>query len=296
MSRDTSFIFWTSILAVTVMTSAQPLHADNQTSDGYRIVPVKVGDSTVPIKVRDNSDPFKNVSSSSNSGKYDPERIFSNSSSMANKKFVPGGDAFTETASDHDQNTFVTRAYNGDSNAPTAPDLHNKAAFPAAGITNQTETEFNKSYFTTSSKDSHAAVLSASTAFADQNRTAVLGGSERTQELAANSMANKQYLGPGAQKVPDGVDVKDNITLAHIQDVPNRPLTVDEVRDLINHGFKPNTEEKPGEQSKPLNDPDYKPEPLRDTPAPASDDDKSDAVPPPGTMASPENSEPLPKP
>ena len=47
-----------------------------------------------------------------------------------------------------------------------------------------------------------------------------------------------------------------------------------------------------------LNDPDYKAESLRSTPSPASDDDKIDSVPAPGTMAippAPENTEPLPQ-
>jgi hypothetical protein len=112
-------------------------------------------------------------------------------------------------------------------------------------------------------------------------------------------MASKQYLGPGAQHVPDDIVIKDNFVISRMSGLPNRPLSIDEVRNLINHETKPNTDIKPDEPSKPLNDPNYKPEPLRDMPAPNNNDDANDPVPPPGTMASPqapENSEQLPQP
>jgi hypothetical protein len=77
------------------------------------------------------------------------------------------------------------------------------------------------------------------------------------------------------------------------------------VRALINHGVKPDTEEKAPEPSKPLNDPDYTPD---EAPAPyhvqpghlRDDPPDNDIIPPPGMMGStrvapPENSEPLPK-
>jgi hypothetical protein len=113
---------------------------------------------------------------------------------------------------------------------------------------------------------------------------------------------SKQYLGPGAQHLPPGFDNKEEvIAQARLSDLPNRPLTIDEVRGLINHGFKPDTNVKPETSSKPLNDPDYKPEV---SPAPPdspqgskADDDKNDPLPAPGTMSQPppENSESLPQ-
>jgi hypothetical protein len=111
-------------------------------------------------------------------------------------------------------------------------------------------------------------------------------------------MSGKTFQGPEAVAAHQHLTMTDDGKI-FISDLPNRALTIDEVRNLINHGFKPNTDLKPEEQSKPLNDPNYKPEPLREMPAPATDDDRNDPVPPPGTMAAPqppENSVPLPQP
>jgi hypothetical protein len=304
-------IFWTRLIAVIFVTTGRLLHADDQppSSDGSKTVPVTVGDKTVPVRVKEAGDPFKNVSSSNWTGKYDPERIFSTTSSMAGKTFSLPSDSISKSASDfnnRDQNTFITKPYVLDSSAPTAPNLDAKASFSTTSAYSRNATGFDKSYITSNADagQNRTAVLAASTTSADQNRTAVLGGPEKPEVFASDPMADKQYLGPGAQHVPDGVTIKDNVIISRMSGLPNRPLSIDEVRNLINHGFEPNTDVKPPEPSKPLNDPDYKPEPLRitpapDTSAPTSDDDKNDPVPPPGTMAAPqapENSEPLPQP
>lgn len=308
--QNRPLIFWTRLIAVTLVTTGRLLPADDQTasSDGYKTVPVTVNGKTVPIRVAEQGDPFKNISSSSNStGKYDPERIFSATSSMANKKFALPSDAISQSNSDfkdHEQEAFITKPYLYDTSSPTVPNLDAKASFPTTSVYSQSATEFNKSYPTSSADvgQGRPGAFATATDSADQNRIAALGGPEKTEGIVSDSMADKQYLGPGAQHVPDGIVIKDNIVISRMSGLPNRPLTIDEVRDLINHGIKPNTDVKPEEPSKPLNDPDYKPEPLRDTPQPdasssAGDDDKNDPVPPPGTMAAPpENSEPLPQP
>jgi hypothetical protein len=298
-------IYWTSLIAITFVMVGHHLRADDPpaASDGYKTVPVAVGDKTVSIRVKEGKDPFKNVSSSNSTGKYDPQRIFSASNSLANKTFSLPSESLSQTNSDfknRDQDTFITKSYIGD-NSTSVPNLNTKVNFPAAAGYNQNAAGFDKNY-TTSNADAgqnRTAMFASPTTSADQNRTAVLGGSDKAEVLAANSMAHKQYLGPGAQHVPDDVTINDNIVISRMSGLPDRPLSIDEVRNLINHETKPNTDAKPEEPSKPLNDPNYKPEPLRDSPSPASDDDKSDPVPPPGTMASPqtpENSEPLPQP
>lgn len=306
MSKDRPLIFWTRLLAVTFVTTGRLLHADDAsaTSDGYRTVQINAGGKTVPIRVRDQSDPFKNVSSSNSTGKYDPTSVnFSATSSMANKSFTYSDSALKNTSNfkSHDQDTFITKTYVADDTSPTAPNLDTKANFPSTSAYSRHATGFDKSYPTSNADvgQSQTAVLASSATSADQNRTALLGGPEKPEGLVADPMANKQYLGPGAQKVPDGIVIKDNGVISRMSGLPNRPLSIDEVRNLINHGFTPDTDIKPEEPSKPLNDPDYKPEPIRDTPAPANDDDTNDPVPPPGTMAAPsapENSEPLPQP
>ncbi len=60
--------------------------------------------------------------------------------------------------------------------------------------------------------------------------------------------------------------MKENVVIAHVSDIPNRPLTVDEVRGLINHGLKPDTAAPPGMPSKAINDPNYKPEASPEAP------------------------------
>ena len=305
MWQDRSPIFWTRLIAVTFVTTGRLLHADDPpaSSDGYKTVPVTVGGKTLPIRVKEEGDPFKNVSSSTSTGKYDPERIFSTSSSMANKAFSLPSDSVSKsnsTFNNRDQDTFITKPYVGDASSPSVPNLDAKVSFPTAGGYNRNATGFDKSYSTSNADagQTRTAVLASSTVSADQNRTAVLGGPEKPEVLASNSMANKPYLGPGAQHVPDDLITKDNVVISRVSGLPNRPLSIDEVRNLINHETKPNTDVKPEEPGKPLNDPNYKPKPLRDTPSPTSDDDKNDPAPPPGTMAAPhpENSEPLPQP
>ncbi len=140
----------------------------------------------------------------------------------------------------------------------------------------------------------------ASATSPDQGRSATI--EKQNSAAFASPLGDKKFEGDEAQAARRHLS-RNKSGQIEITDLPDRPLTIDEVRNLINHGFKPDTEVKPEEPSKPLNDPDYKPEPLRDMPAPASsDDDKDDPVPAPGTMSSPaipavpaENSDALPQ-
>jgi len=296
-----SLIFWVRLIAVTFVTAGRLLHADDQpaSSDGYKTVPVTVGDKTVPIRVKEAGDPFKNVSSSNSTGKYDPQRIFSATSSMADKKFSLPSDSISKSNSDfknRDQNTFITKTYVADASSPTAPNLNTKANFPTTGSYARNAIGFEKSYPTSNADagQTRTAALASATS-TDQGRTATL--SPQAVNTSASPLAEKTFQGPEADATHHHLTKLDNGQIL-ITDLPSRPLTIDEVRELINHGFKPNTDIKPEESSKPLNDPNYKPEPLRDTPSPSVDDDKNDPVPSPGTMAAPhtpENSEPLPQ-
>jgi hypothetical protein len=223
---------------------------------------------------------------------------------MANKTFsmpVEAGTQETSKFNSRESETFVTKTYVPEGSS-TMPNLNSKMNFSSAQGYNRNASGYDKGYSAANSTSdlNHSALLGPNDTAEEQGRTAILGGSDKNEVLAANSMANKQYLGPGAQKVPQGVDVPENFVISRMKDLPNRPLTVDEVRNLINHETKPDLESKPDAPSKALNDPGYKPQPLRDNPSPG-EDDKTDAVPPPGTMsdpplAQPENSQPLPQP
>ena len=284
-------------MAVTFVTSAPLLLADDPATapDGNRIVPVTVGGHTLPIEVRD-SDPYKNVTTPKSSGKYDPLSLnFSASSSMANKKFDSTVNSFSQSNTVDQHQSFVTKAYSDDGAAPTAPNLHTKAAYSDNAGFHKTASDTDKGYATRADASQDQTALLAKTNSDEQNHTALLKA--KPIDTPAATIGDKTFEGSEADAMHRHLSRTTDGKIA-ISDLPDRALTIDEVKNLINHGFKPNTEAKPEEQSKPLNDPARELEPLRVAPAPATDDDKNDAVPPPGTMAAPqppENSEPLPK-
>ena len=217
--QNRPLIFWTRLIAVTFVTTGRLLHADDQpaSSDGYKTVPVTVGGKTVPVRVKEASDPFKNVSSSNSTGKYDPERIFSATSSMANKKFSLPSDSLSKSNSDfknRDQDTFVTKAYAGDASSPTAPNLNTKAGFPTTSAYSRNAAGFDKSYATSNADagQTRTALLASATS-ADQNRTAVLGGPDN--RTFASPLAGKTFQGPEAERVRRHLTKMDNGQIAH---------------------------------------------------------------------------------
>jgi hypothetical protein len=297
----------TRLLIVAFLTAGPILHADNlpATDTGYKTVTIKTGGRSIPFRVQQQADPFKDVSTANSSGKYDPEHIFSSTSSLANKQFVPTSASVSQGNSDftdRDRNTFVTKPYAGNTSSladRTTPNLGTKVFTPAASEASTGSSRFDKTFATppTDPTQGKSTYLASAGSSADQNRAADLGPGKT--DVYAAAIADKPYLGPGAQNLPDGMTPKENVVVSRMAGLPDRPLTIDEVRNLINHETTPDTDAKPEAPSKPLNDPDYQAQPLRDSPSPAArDDDKDDAVPPPGTMAAPpapENSEPLPQ-
>jgi hypothetical protein len=286
VSQGLSFISRTRFLAVVVLASAGSLlHANGQ------------GNKTMPIRVQDSPDPLKHASFPDD---LDSRRIFSATNPMANKTFMPNSTAFKTDSdfTDKDRNTFVTKRYI-DPNAENSSSNLAGRPFPTSGaFMTRAAAGYDKAFPTSSDDQEKHAFMGLSSDSDDQNRTAHLEKPGNPIVLASNSMSNKTYLGPGAQRVPDGLAIKDNIILSRMSGIPDRPLSIDEVRNLINHGTKPDTSVPPPAPSKALNDPGYRPEPLREMPVPDSDDDKNDPVPPPGTMAAPpapENAEPLPQ-
>jgi hypothetical protein len=230
---------------------------------------------------------------------------FNSTSSFANKTFDAGADTDTKDASSYQKSiekTFVTKSYsaNDSDNADkSVPGLHSDYATSAAGDLHPAA-GYDKSFLTASADaDQQKTADFASNTSEYQGKKAELGG--HTIDTFANPMASKTYEGPEAAAVKRDMDRLSN-GLQSVKDLPDRPLTIDEVRELINHGVKPELEEKPAEPTKPLNDPSYKPEPLPPAPAnPIGNDLKDDGgVPAPGTMAPPqgpppEDSVPLPQ-
>jgi hypothetical protein len=290
----------TSLIAVVLLATGATLRAaDAPANSDEKTVPVSVGGRMVPFRVKQQNDPLKHASFPD---ELDPRKVFSATNDMANKSYTADSVTLKKDSdfSNRDRNTFPTSAYRDS----TLPDQSNSKTFTTSKAFTKSAHDYNKSFSTTTANlgSNQPAVLSQNPTSDDQNRTAVLGGPDKQEVLASNDMTHKQYLGPGAQKVPDGVAIKDNLILTRMSGVPDRPLSIDEVRNLINHGTVPDTTEKPDAPSKPLNDPNYQPEPLRDIPAPIpggnpKEDDES-AIPEPGTMSlvpPPENSQPLPQ-
>jgi hypothetical protein len=283
-------------MAVALLLTGPLLHADDKKpsdSDGYKQVPIRTGDKTTYLRVKTEHDPYANLSPSSRS-------FFSKESPLANKQFDSGNAPVSRSSGDSfQQQTFLTKSYSVDAGSNsdiTTPNVNTKVTTASATAYGQNASGFDRS-FTTSSSDAarNKKALFASNTSDFQGRTATLG-SQQIDVPGASPLAGKPYQGPEADKVHQELG-QVNSGLSRMSGLPNRALTIDEVRNLINHETKPDTNARPEPASKPLNDPDYKPVPLRILPP--ADDDKGDLVPSPGMAAAafhpPENSEPLPK-
>jgi hypothetical protein len=267
---------------------------------GYRNVPLKAhGEVVSYIRVKDTSTKMSDDSS-------DPFG-FSKSSAMAHQSYDLGDTASSRDNADYQksaEHTFVTQSYFASNSSAEMPGLHSAALTETAAPESSRHASGMDSTFYTAKADMGKPAEGMDTTSSYQGKSATLGG-HKIDTFAAEG-SDKTFTGREAQ------DVKRDLTalnegLMGVKDLPSRPLTVDEVRALINHGIKPNTEEKPAEPSKALDDPDYTPDeapaPLR---APAADEHHlrdlndvggDDAPPPPGMMAHPESdsSEPLPQ-
>lgn len=298
------FIFRTHFAALVLLLTGPFLHADDKdkhsTTDGSKLVPIKVGDKTVHIKVQQQPDFSKQRNWSPSSDKYNPTAFdLGRTSSMANKQFDSKNTSFAQSNHSFQQQAFPTKSYSIDDKSRSNSSLNTKALTNATTSYNRNASDFDKS-FATSNSD---AIKNKETLFAAntseyQGRTAIVG-SQQMDASAPSPLANKTYQGPEADYVRRDLDQIHNAELSRMSGLPNRPLTIDEVRNLINHETKPDTNSKPAPPSKPLNDPDYKPVPS--SAPPAADDNNSDLAPSPGMAAAaaapqpPENSEPLPK-
>jgi len=303
--RGTSLLVWTGLTAAAFLAASPLIRADDPSAPtpppGTKLVYANVGGKKVPVFVKNQLD-MSHIVHRMEDDPLDHQRAFSAANPMANKSFLSGsGSGWDKSAQMKD--AYVTRPYAPDQ--PANSTYTGRTAFPTASIAGgHTVAAYDKNFAT---KAAHAGQDEAAAAFAaigssEQNRTAPID--TREVDTFAAPMANKTFQGPEEDARHKKLTRVGNGQIL-IQDLPDRPLTIDEVRDLINHGFKANTSEPPPPASKPLNDPDYQPEPLRieptesEVPAPRNvkDDDKDDPVPSPGTMAEPpENSQPLPKP
>jgi hypothetical protein len=295
------FIFRTHFMAVALLLAGQFLHADDKVSDsdGSKQVPIKVGGKTTYIKVQQQPELSQHRNWSTSPDKYNPMAFdLGRTSSLANKHFDAKDTSFAQSNHSFQQQAFPTKSYSIDDKSRSNLNPDTKASTHTTTVYDRNASGFDKSFATTSSDAvENKNALFAANASDYQGRTAVVG-SQQINTSIAFPLANKSYQGPEADSTRHDLDEVNN-GLSRMSGLPNRPLTIDEVRNLINHDAKPDTNSKPAPASKPLNDPDYKPVP---SPAPpAVDDGNSDLAPSPGMAAAsaapqpPENSEPLPR-
>jgi hypothetical protein len=279
---------------------------------GFHNVTIGTGNQKSVIRVADSAGPHMNGGSepdSSPNAPYDPTALnFSKSSPLAGKTF---------------STSFVSLSKND--NAAQSLGLQPFATHSfATSSYNQPDSQYQTVAYRESSRSSDAfsktyELPTSGNSGADASRTFAVGTSEFQGKTASeaqvptkpdpfatpSSMSEKTFFDPMMKHVKHdpyatGLDVK------RLADLPNRSLTIDEVRNLINHEQIPDLETKPDEPSRALNDPDWAPEatPAVSQPdradnlpvAPPAELDKDNELPSPGEMAQPpENSEKLPK-
>ena len=304
---------WTPLLAVALVTTMGLLRADDPapSSDGYKTVTVpSANGKSITVRVQQQPDALAHASFPDD---LDHKHAFSATNPMANKSFTmptDGSPTGTTAYKDAKQDGFITKSYNFDGSAPSAPELDRHANVSTNNNFNKNAPGFDKGFDTKANGAQNQAALLASATSSEQGRTANLG-TVNTFPTQASAMSGKPFSGEESDALHHTLTRMKNGQML-VTDLPDRPLTIDEVRELINHGFKADTTKPPEESSKPLNDPNYLPEPLRDNPQPQSpaektppraqpvnpgDDDKFDAVPGPGMMSqpAPENTQPLPQ-
>lgn len=293
------------VLAAGFLATSLSVHADDKPTapPGYKMVPVPLGNGhTGYIEVKE---PTQGDSAPNNSG-------FNLTSPMANKTFMPdGGSGNASSDQDKMQSTFATKSYFAkadDAADQSMPGLHDEVPVKSDNAYSHRADGFDQSYQTSAAEEQTKSSPMGSQKATESDQTANMGNHE-TQTFAYHD-SNKTYTGPEAQAVKRDLD-RMNQGLESLKDLPDRPLTIDEVRALINHGVKPDLDEKPAAPSKPLNAPDYQPDaapaPLRDPIQPGHLKDANDAdidLSVPGAVShpdqtvpdpAPENSEPLPQ-
>jgi hypothetical protein len=294
------------VLAAGFLAASLPVHADDKpvAPPGYKIVSVPMGGGhTGYIEVKEaatSSDSTPNNSS------------FNMTSPMANKTFMSDADSGnTSNYQEKAQSTFATKSYLAkadDGTDQSMPGLHDEVPVKSDNAYSRRADGFDQSFQTSASDEQTKTSPMGSQKADDSGRTANMGGHE-INKFAYND-SDKAYTGPETRDVKRDLD-RMNQGLESLKDLPDRPLTVDEVRALINHGVKPDYDEKPAAPSRPLNAPDYQPDaapaPMREPIQPGHLKDANNAdidLSVPGAVShpdqtvpdpAPESSEPLPQ-
>ena len=294
---------------VTFFACALVLQAQNQAPNADpdkndRQVKVKSGKKTATIRVRDIPGPRLDPPST---GKYDPQNLdLGRSSTFAGKQFSTSNAALSkkDTAIEgRAGNSFITKPFAfGKSDAGS--DFGKAYKTSTYTESARGSDDYSKKTFATSSsslaQNKDAVFANKTSSFA--NQSAVLDGSKKAPFSGTSDLNDKTFSDPEMKHVRrDPYSAGNGLDVERLVDLPNRPLTIKEVRNLINHETIPHLDEKADDDIKALNDPEYEPPaPLQDyRPKPLPPEEKDNSLPSPGMMATPtpppENTQPLPK-
>ena len=298
----------TSLAVLASLATILVLRADNPpitVPPGYKVVYHDMGGGRkMPILVQEEHDAIKD--SNLGDDPLDHQKVFSETNAMANKTFGGTDGSVWNKDADESSHTFTTKVFDTTSQG-SIYDTGAKSTFATSsydGVKSASEADSSFATKTADLSNNGGAAEFAAIGASEQNQGAPIG--DKTFAVSSDdAMGNKTFQGPEKDAIHRHLKMGRNGQLI-IDSIPDRPLSIEEVKNLINHDFKPDLSQPPPPDSKPLNDPNYVPEPLRIEPTEAEnpgaetktkpdDDDKDDPVPAPGTMAEPpENSEPLP--
>jgi hypothetical protein len=221
-----------------------------------------------------------------------PGGEFGRTSSFADKTFSAQDSSLSHNmeAPEMSQKAFLTSAF-GTSNYTNSDHTFRTAAYHTDA---RSSDDFTKAYTLPAGADSFARPFETKPSSL-QDKTALIGQQALSDPFSTPwSEGDKKFYDPALRKIKRDPYAGDSLDVSRLTNLPNRPLTIDEVRALINHEQIPDLNAKPDEPSRPLNDPNWEP-PLKlpeisDKAAPAPpppDEAKDGELPSPGMMAQP---------
>jgi hypothetical protein len=218
---------------------------------------------------------------------------FSGTSSFANKSFSAQDSALSKsiTAPELGHQPFLTHSFGATAAYNQSDRTFETAAYhPDA----RSSDNFNKAYTLPDNQNSLAKPFAVKSSDL-QDKQALIGQKQLADPFATPwTEGDKKFYDPALRNVKRDPYAGDSLDVSRLTNLPNRPLTVDEVRSLINHEQIPDLNSKPDAASRALNDPDWAP-PLKlpemdekNTSAPPpADETKDGELPSPGMMAQP---------
>ncbi len=221
-----------------------------------------------------------------------PVGEFARTSSFAGKSFSAGNSALSgsETAPEAEHGAFVTNTYGTSSYNRPNPTF----ATAAYHVDARSSDNLVKPFALPASNDTFAKSFAVKSSDL-QDKQALIGQKTPQDPFATPwTEGDKKFYDPMLRHVKRDPYAADSLDVKRLSALPNRPLTIDEVRALINHEQVPDLNSKPDAQSRALNDPNWEP-PLKlpeldekETGAPPPRDEAKDGeLPSPGMMAQP---------